>query len=61
MIESHAGEYGKVRDKELNESEPIDEASLAKIVHIKTESPICLRDNGRRNEHLLDLCGDHRN
>ena len=40
MIESHAGEYGKVRDKELNESEPIDEASLAKIVHIKTESLI---------------------
>lgn len=49
MIESHASEHGEVRDKELNESEPSDEASLAKIGHIKTEGQVCPWDNGRGN------------
>ena len=49
MIESHAGEHGEVRDKELNESEPTDEASLAKIGHIKTKVLHASWDNGRRN------------
>ena len=49
MIESHAGEHGEVRDKELNENEPTDEASLAKIGHIRTEVLCASRDNGRRN------------
>lgn len=49
MIESHASEHGEVRGKELNESEPSDEASLAKIGHIKTEGQVCPWDNGRGN------------
>ena len=49
MIESHAGEHGEVRDKELNESEPSDEASLAKIGHIRTKVHFGLWDNGRGN------------
>ena len=49
MIESHAGEHGEVRDKELNESEPSDEASLAKIGHTKTEGLFISRDDGRGN------------
>jgi hypothetical protein len=49
MIESHAGEHGEVRDKELNGNEPTDEASLAKIGHIRTEVLCASRDNGRRN------------
>jgi len=49
MIESHAGEHGEVRDKELNESELSDEASLAKIGHIKTKGQFCFWDNGRGN------------
>ena len=49
MIESHADEHGEVREKELNESEPTDEASLAKIGHIKTEGHHASWDNGRRN------------
>ena len=49
MIESHACEHGEVRDKELNESEPTEEASLAKIGHIRTKGLICFWDNGRRN------------
>lgn len=54
MIESHAGEHGKVRDKELNESEPTDEASLAKIGHIRTKVLLWLWDNGRGN--LFTVC-----
>ena len=49
MIESHASEHGEVRDKELNESEPSDEASLAKIGHIRTKVQFWLWDNGRGN------------
>ena len=49
MIESHASEHGEVRGKELNESEPSDEASLAKIGHIKTKGQFCFWDNGRGN------------
>ena len=49
MIESLSSETGEVRDKELNESEPTDEASLAKIGHIKTKVLLRLWDNGRRN------------
>ena len=49
MIESHACEHGEVRDKELNGNEPTDEASLAKIGHIRTEVLCASRDNGRRN------------
>ena len=33
----------------MNESEPSDEASLAKIGHIRTKGLICFWDNGRRN------------
>ena len=54
MIESHAGEHGEVRDKELNENEPSDEASLAKIGHIRTEVLCASRDNGRGN--LFTVC-----
>ena len=49
MIESHASEHGKVRDKELNESEPTEEASLAKISHIRTKGLFGSWENGRRN------------
>ena len=49
MIESHADEHGEVREKELNESEPTDEASLAKIGHIKTKELFGSWDNGRGN------------
>ena len=49
MIESHACEHGEVRDKELNESEPTEEASLAKIGHIKTKVLSGSWENGRRN------------
>ena len=54
MIESYAGEHGEVRDKELNESEPSDEASLAKIGHIKTKVRFWLWDNGRG--YLFAVC-----
>ena len=40
---------GKVGDKELNTSEPSDEASLAKIGHTKTEGHCFFRDDGRGN------------
>ena len=49
MIESLSSETGKVRDKELNASEPSDEASLAKIVHIRTKGQFVFWDDGRRN------------
>ena len=49
MIESLSSETGKVRGKELNESEPTDEASLAKIGHIKTKGQFGFWDNGRGN------------
>jgi len=49
MIESHAGEHGEVRGKELNESEPCDEVSLAKIDHIKTRGLSRFWENGRGN------------
>ena len=49
MTESHAGEHGEVRDKELNESEPTEEASLAKIGHIRTKGQFFFWDDGRRN------------
>ena len=49
MIESLSSETGEVRDKELNESEPTDEASLAKIGHIKTKELFGSWDNGRGN------------
>ena len=54
MIESHASEHGEVRGKELNVSEPSDEASLAKIGHIRTKEHFGLWDNSRRN--LLTDC-----
>lgn len=38
---------GKVSDKEMNESEPFDEASLAKLAsHIKTKVFLISWDNG---------------
>ena len=60
MIESLSRETGEVRDKELNESEPTDEASFfgrakrpkverAKISHIRTEGQSGSWDNGRGN------------
>ena len=49
MIESLSSETGKVRGKELNESEPTDEASLAKIGHIRTKGQFGFWDNGRGN------------
>lgn len=33
----------------MNESEPTDEASLAKIGHIRTKGHCCFWDNGRGN------------
>ena len=54
MIESHASEHGEVRGKELNESESSDEASLAKIGHIRTKGQFGSWDNGRRN--LFTVC-----
>jgi len=54
MIESHVSERGEVRDKELNASEPSDEASLAKIGHIRTKGQICPWDNSRGN--LFTVC-----
>ena len=33
----------------MNESEPSDEASLAKIGHIRTKGHLCFWDNGRGN------------
>ena len=38
----------------MSESEPSDEASLAKIGHIKTEGLCCSWDNGRGN--LFTVC-----
>ena len=54
MTESHVSEHGEVRDKELNASEPFDEASLAKIGHIRTEVLYASWDNGRGN--LFTVC-----
>ena len=54
MIESHACEHGEVRDKELNESELTEEASLAKIGHIRTKVLYASWDNGRGN--LFTVC-----
>ena len=50
MIESLSFEIGKVRDKEVSESKPFDEASLAKLAgHIRTRGRFCSWDNGRGN------------
>ena len=49
MIESLSVEIGKVRDKDVSESKPFDEASLAKIGHIRTRGLFVFWDNGRRN------------
>ena len=54
MTESLSSETGKVRDKELNGSEPSDEASLAKTGHIKTRIQFGSWDNGRGN--LFTVC-----
>ena len=50
MIESLSVEIGKVCDKEVGESKPLDEASLAKLAgHIRTRVLFIFWDSDRRN------------